>query len=125
MSPPLSFVCVTYLTFVSCFVLLCYVPVYLLACSRKFAAMTVRLCVPRTTCLLFGSGRVVCTGASTLMKCRLSVCEILNIVRACGYDSAEVRDFHVQNIVASFNYGQQIDLELLFREYQTESNFGK
>lgn len=66
---------------------------------------------------------MVCTGASNLMKCRLSICEILNIVRECGYSSAEIRDFNVQNIVASFNYGEPIDLELLFQAYQTESNF--
>lgn len=60
-----------------------------------------------------------------MLKCRLSVCEILNIVKECGYEKAQIKDFNIQNIVASFCYGMKLDLEMLFKAYQTESNFDK
>jgi len=91
---------------------------------KKFAAMTVRLTSPRTTCLVFGSGRIVCTGSSNLDACRLSMLEVWSMIDSCGYKS-EIRDFLIQNIVASFNYGKKLDLEVLFTKYQKESAFGK
>ena len=104
--------------------------------------MEIQLTQLLPTGLVFGSGRVgkmksffkiilsndshknvfvytVCTGANNMLKCRLSVCEILNIVKECGYEKAQIRDFKIQNIVASFCYGMKLDLEMeLHRELE-------
>ena len=90
---------------------------------KKFAAMTVRLVRPAATCLIFGSGRVVCTGARSMEGCRLAVCEVWKMVYDTGYTQSRVVDFHVQNIVANFAFGKPIQLERLYQRFQNESNF--
>ena len=90
---------------------------------KKFAAMTVRFQDPRTTCLVFGSGRVVCTGASSMLKCRLAIAEVWRMVLETGYAGSVVRDFRVQNIVANYNFGKKLNLSQLYEQYQTEANY--
>ena len=90
---------------------------------KKFAAMTVRLKNPCTTCLVFGSGRIVCTGSRTIMNTWLSIAEVWNIVREAGYGDSEVHEFRVQNMVANYDWGHAINLEVLSERYQAESNY--
>lgn len=91
--------------------------------QKKFAAMTVRFHSPRTTCLVFGSGRIVCTGSSTMMKCHLAIAEVWRMIRETGYASSVVCDFHVQNIVANCSFPKTLNLRELSMQYQTESNY--
>jgi len=85
--------------------------------------MTIRLKRPRTTCLIFGSGRVVCTGARSMQACRLAISEVWKMIYETGYTRSRVVDYHVQNVVANFAFGKPIQLERLYRRFQTESNF--
>lgn len=48
---------------------------------KKFAALTLRFSQPKTTCLVFASGRIVCTGARTMAGARLSVLQACRMVR--------------------------------------------
>ena len=91
--------------------------------QKKFAAMTVRFNWPTTTCLIFGSGRIVCTGASSMMSCRLAVTEVWKMVVESGYTNASLCDFRIQNIVANFDFGAVLDLNILYRTFPNEANF--
>lgn len=89
---------------------------------KKFAAATIRFNDPKSTCLLFGSGRIVCTGAQTLNAARLTILQACQLVRAAGYDP-KISDFKVQNIASSFDYSSAINLDNLFNKYPLETNY--
>ena len=89
---------------------------------KKFAAATIRFNDPKSTCLLFGSGRIVCTGSRTLNAARLTIMQACQLVRAAGYDP-KISDFMVQNIASSFEYDSGINLDKLFNKYPAETNY--
>jgi len=79
---------------------------------RKFAAATMRLAAPRSTCLLFGSGRGVCTGAKTECEARHAayayVCLLRRLGTPCAFEA-----FKVQNIVCAVHCNFRLDLRAL------------
>lgn len=89
---------------------------------KKFAAATIRFSDPKSTCLLFGSGRIVCTGARTLNAARVTILQACHLVRCAGY-SPKVSDFKVQNIASSFEFSSSINLDQLFNKYPEETNY--
>lgn len=90
--------------------------------KKKFAAATIRFTDPKSTCLLFGSGRIVCTGSQTLNAARVTILQACQLVREAGYDP-KISDFKVQNIASSFDYSAQINLDQLFNKYPEETNY--
>ena len=76
---------------------------------RKFAAATMRLARPRSTCLLFGSGRGVCTGAKTEKEARLAAYSYVCLLRRLGI-MCNFRSFRVQNIVCAVHCNFKLDL---------------
>jgi|TARA_B110000908_G_C10147102_1_gene399563 transcription initiation factor TFIID TATA-box-binding protein len=81
----------------------------------RFAASTMRLADPKTTALLFSSGNVVLTGAKTPLLSRLAARKYVGILRNAGLNVA-MRDFKVQNIVATTH----IDAPMRLREFADE-----
>ncbi|XP_075533834.1 uncharacterized protein LOC142566828 [Dermacentor variabilis] len=79
---------------------------------RRFAAVIMRIREPRTTALLFRSGKIVCTGARSELQARIAARKFARIAQKLGYN-AKFNDFKVQNIVASCDVGFSIKLESL------------
>lgn len=79
---------------------------------RRFAAVIMRIREPRTTALMFRSGKLVCTGARSELQARTAARKFARIAQKLGYD-AKFNDFKVQNIVASCDVGFTIKLESL------------
>jgi len=91
---------------------------------KKFAALTLRFKSPKTTCLVFASGRIVCTGGNTMAAARLSVLQACRMVNECGYPDARVKDFAVQNIASAYKFRAiDLDLERLFLAYQAQTSY--
>ena len=90
---------------------------------KRFAAVTFRLRYPRTTCLLFGSGKLVCAGAKSLNQARLALLYYVDTVRKRTGLEVDVYDFRVQNIVASATMPHGLDLERIFTEHSRESSY--
>lgn len=76
---------------------------------RKFAAATMRLATPRSTCLLFGSGRGVCTGAKTRSEARLAAYSYVCLLKRLGIQ-CQFKSFAVQNIVCAVHCNFGINL---------------
>lgn len=92
--------------------------------KKKFAALTLRFRHPKTTCLVFASGRLVCTGGRTMDHARLSVLQTCVMIKNVGYSQAVVRSFKVQNIASAFRYSQDhLNLEKLFEEYPAQTSY--
>ena len=89
---------------------------------KRFAAVTYRLRYPRSTCLIFGSGRLVCAGTKTLNQARLALLYYVDAVRKTGLQ-VDVYEFRVQNMVASATLPHGLDLGRIFTEHSEESSY--
>ncbi len=77
---------------------------------ETFPGLIYRLKEPKTATLLFRSGKAVCTGAKTMEGVEHAVGTVAANVRKAGVRIADPLRFEVQNIVASADLGQPIDL---------------
>ncbi|XP_008650673.1 TATA-box-binding protein 1-like [Zea mays] len=77
---------------------------------RRFAAAIMRIREPKTTTLIFASGKMVCTGAKSEADSRLAARKFARIVQKLG-SPARFKDFKVQNIVGSCDLKFPIRLE--------------
>eukprot|EP00201_Polytomella_parva_P024397 CAMPEP_0175038912 /NCGR_PEP_ID=MMETSP0052_2-20121109/186_1 /TAXON_ID=51329 ORGANISM="Polytomella parva, Strain SAG 63-3" /NCGR_SAMPLE_ID=MMETSP0052_2 /ASSEMBLY_ACC=CAM_ASM_000194 /LENGTH=202 /DNA_ID=CAMNT_0016300495 /DNA_START=117 /DNA_END=725 /DNA_ORIENTATION=+ len=93
---------------------------------KRFAAVIIRLKDPKTTALVFASGKMVCTGARSEEDAQLAAKKYAKMIQKTGYPDAVFKDFQVQNIVASCGVQFPIRLEgiafshSLFATYEPE-----
>nr|ATP16741.1 TATA-box-binding protein [Adelphocoris suturalis] len=92
---------------------------------KRFAAVIMRIREPRTTALIFSSGKMVCTGAKSEDDSRLAARKYARIIQKLGFQ-AKFMDFKVQNMVGSCDVKFPIRLEGLvlthgqFSSYEPE-----
>ena len=76
-----------------------------------------RIREPKTTALIFGSGKMVCTGAKSeehsKNACKLYAKAIKKVISP----SIVMNEFKIQNVVASHDCGYPISLEGLSHEH--------
>mmetsp|Transcript_35386 Transcript_35386/g.82385 ORF Transcript_35386/g.82385 Transcript_35386/m.82385 type:complete len:221 (-) Transcript_35386:604-1266(-) len=77
---------------------------------RRFPAVIMRIRQPKTTALLFSSGKMICTGAKSVEDSHLAARKFARIIQKLGF-AAKFSEFKVQNIVASFASGFPLRLE--------------
>ena len=68
--------------------------------KQRFAAVIMRIREPKTTALVFASGKVVVTGAKSEDDSRLASRKYARIIQKLGFE-AKFQDFKIQNIVGS------------------------
>ncbi|ODN87131.1 TATA-box-binding protein [Cryptococcus wingfieldii CBS 7118] len=92
---------------------------------RRFAAVVMRIRDPRTTALIFASGKMVVTGAKSEDDSRLASRKYARIIQKLGFD-AKFAEFKIQNMVGSCDVKFPIRLEGLafshgaFSSYEPE-----
>ncbi|XP_030370887.1 TATA-box-binding protein [Scaptodrosophila lebanonensis] len=92
---------------------------------KRFAAVIMRIREPRTTALIFSSGKMVCTGAKSEADSRLAARKYARIIQKLGFP-AKFLDFKIQNMVGSCDVKFPIRLEGLvlthcnFSSYEPE-----
>ncbi|KAH8309455.1 hypothetical protein KR059_009887 [Drosophila kikkawai] len=92
---------------------------------KRFAAVIMRIREPRTTALIFSSGKMVCTGAKSEDDSRLAARKYARIIQKLGFN-AKFLDFKIQNMVGSCDVKFPIRLEGLvlthcnFSSYEPE-----
>ncbi len=79
----------------------------------SFAALKLRLLKPSTTALVFASGKIVCTGASSERTAYTALLEFCRVIRTCDAD-VTLLDVKFQNMVSSGSFGCFVNLEKLF-----------
>ncbi|KAK4251319.1 transcription factor TFIID-domain-containing protein [Corynascus novoguineensis] len=84
---------------------------------RKFHALVMRIREPRTTTLVFASGRMVVTGAKSESLARLAARRHARAIQKCGYQSVKFVNFKVQNFVGSVTCGFLVRLERISHKY--------
>jgi transcription initiation factor TFIID TATA-box-binding protein len=79
---------------------------------KRFAAVIMRIKEPKTTALIFSSGKMVCTGAKSEEDSKKASRKYAKIIKSLGFP-VEFKEFKVQNIVGSCDVKFQISLSKL------------
>jgi transcription initiation factor TFIID TATA-box-binding protein len=78
---------------------------------EQFPGLVFRLKRPKTATLIFGSGKMVCTGAKSGKESRRAIMNVVKELKKEGIIIVSKPDFKVVNIVASASLGGKVDLE--------------
>ncbi|KAJ3192350.1 TATA-box-binding protein [Irineochytrium annulatum] len=89
---------------------------------KRFAAVIMRIREPKTTALIFASGKMVVTGAKSEDQSRLAARKYARIIQKLGF-AAKFTDFKIQNIVGSCDVKFPIRLEGLAFSHGTFSSY--
>ncbi|XP_029855263.1 TATA box-binding protein-like 2 [Aquila chrysaetos chrysaetos] len=89
---------------------------------KRFAAVIMRIREPRTTALIFSSGKIVCTGAKSEEQSRLAARKYARVVQKLGFP-AKFLDFKIQNMVGSCDVRFPIRLEGLVLTHPQFSSY--
>jgi len=87
----------------------------------RFPGLVFRMKKPKTSILIFGTGKMVCTGAKSEDELKKAVLSAVRKLKAGGIVVAKKPKVQITNIVASTSLGKFIDLEQL---YESERMMG-
>jgi len=82
---------------------------------RRFAAVIMRIRDPKSTALVFKSGKLVVTGTKSREEARHAARKFGRVIMKVGYSAARFKDFKVENLVSTFNVPFPIHLEKLYK----------
>lgn len=89
---------------------------------KRFSAVILRIHEPKTTALIFHSGKMVVTGAKSEADARTSAKKYARIVQKLGF-KVNFKDFKIQNIVGSCDVKFPIRLEGISLSHSHFSNY--
>jgi len=88
---------------------------------EQFPGLVMRIKNPKTSALIFSSGKVVCTGAKSITKVKESLSRIIENLRKIRIRIKVKPKINVQNMVASGNINMALNLnELAMKLENTE-----
>lgn len=82
---------------------------------KQFPGLVFRLKRPKTATLIFGSGKMVCTGSKSEQQAKAAVKKVVKELQSNGIIILSKPKIVIQNIVASASLGGSIDLEKAVR----------
>ncbi len=80
---------------------------------EQFPGLVLRIKEPKTSALIFSSGKIVCTGARSLEKVEESIKQIIKSLEKIGVKITIKPEIKIQNIVASGTIGFDLNLNTL------------
>lgn len=80
---------------------------------EQFPGLVLRIRDPKTSALIFNSGKIVCTGARTLAQVDQAMQRIVEALKKIGVVVKSKPTYTVQNVVASGSIGMDINLNVL------------
>ena len=80
---------------------------------EQFPGLVIRIKEPKTSALIFSSGKVVCTGARSMDKVNESVKKIIKSLEKINVKITIKPEIKIQNIVASGSVGMDLNLNIL------------
>lgn len=79
---------------------------------KKFPGLVFRLKQPKTTTLIFGNGKMVCTGAKSEKIARSAVKKVVRELRREGFIIRGSPKIKIVNMVGTADVGGEVDLEV-------------
>src|SRR3989338_1960322 len=80
---------------------------------EQFPGLVIRIKEPKTSALIFSSGKIVCTGARSMDKVKESIEKIIKSLEKIGIKITIKPEIKIQNIVASGTVGMDLNLNTL------------
>lgn len=80
---------------------------------EQFPGLVLRIKDPKTSALIFSSGKIVCTGARTMENVKQSIQKIIKSLEKIDVKITIDPEIKVQNIVASGSVGMDLNLNVL------------
>ena len=80
---------------------------------EQFPGLVIRIKEPKTSALIFSSGKVVCTGARSMDKVEESIKTIIKSLEKINVKITVKPEIKIQNIVASGSVGMDLNLNTL------------
>lgn len=80
---------------------------------EQFPGLVIRIREPKTSALIFSSGKVVCTGARSMEKVEESIRKIIKSLEKINVKITVKPKINIQNIVASGSVGMDLNLNVL------------
>ncbi len=78
---------------------------------KTFPGLVFRLKQPKTTTLIFGNGKMVCTGAKSEKMARSAVMKVVRELRKEGFIIRRGPKIEIVNVVGTADVGGEVDLE--------------
>lgn len=80
---------------------------------EQFPGLVIRIKDPKTSALIFSSGKIVCTGARTMANVRESIRKIIKSLEKINVKIKAEPEVNIQNIVAAGSVGMALNLNVL------------
>lgn len=80
---------------------------------EQFPGLVIRIREPKTSALVFSSGKVVCTGARSIEKVEESIAQIIKSLEKIGIHIKIKPKINIQNMVASGSIEMPLNLNVL------------
>lgn len=82
-----------------------------------FPAVRMRIKNPKATALIFGNGKIICTGTNSIEDSKKACKIYARIIQNLGY-SVKFKDYTIQNLVACHRHPFCVDISKLYEEIQ-------
>jgi len=79
---------------------------------KRFPGLVFRLKQPKTTTLIFGNGKMVCTGAKSEKMARSAVRKVVRELKKEGFIIRRSPKIEIVNMVGTADVGGEVDLEI-------------
>jgi len=80
----------------------------------RFPGLVFRLKKPRTSTLIFGSGKMICTGARSEKEAERALRKLVKVLKEGGILIMEKPEIKIVNVVATVNLSGSVDLSELY-----------
>ncbi len=81
--------------------------------KERFPGVVYRTTSPKTAALIFGSGKIVCTGAKSIEDVSTGLAKVFDKLKAMGIHITKKPEITIQNIVASADLGRVLNLNAI------------
>jgi transcription initiation factor TFIID TATA-box-binding protein len=81
---------------------------------ERFPGLVFRLKKPKTSTLIFGSGKMICTGARSEKEAERALRKLVKVLKEGGILIMEKPEIKIVNVVATVNLGGSVDLSELY-----------
>ena len=78
--------------------------------KKRFPGVVYRTTSPKTAALIFGSGKIVCTGAKSIADVGTGLSKVFDKLREMGIQILDKPEIKIQNIVASADLKRVLNL---------------
>ncbi len=80
---------------------------------EQFPGLVYHLDDPKAAALIFGSGKIVCTGAKSIEEATLAIQRIVEKIKEAGVEITKKPEIVVQNVVATAKLDAELNLDAI------------